>query len=135
MASSKRIRVVAALVQRDGRWLIAQRSWKGSFPGKWEFPGGKVQVGEDDQVALSRELSEELGVNSTIGSYVCEVDHDYADLSVKIVFYRCELPSVDGLVVKDHSDLRWVLPADIESYDCLEADIAVFQKIKESELI
>ncbi|OFW08605.1 MAG: hypothetical protein A3H27_09110, partial [Acidobacteria bacterium RIFCSPLOWO2_02_FULL_59_13] len=70
--------VVAALLFENNRVLVCQRPHQGDFPGKWEFPGGKIEPGEDPQAALRRELQEELGIVAEIGEEVWRVEHQYA---------------------------------------------------------
>jgi 8-oxo-dGTP diphosphatase len=116
------IRVVAAaLYDNDGRVLIAQRPPGRHMAGRWEFPGGKIDDGESEQAALSRELSEELGI--TVGSAhpLLTIRHDYVDRSVELVMwivedYVGEPRSLDG------QQLKWVPPARLLEEDVLEAD-------------
>ena len=118
----RRIRVVAALIESEGKILIAQRRGDDSFGGKWEFPGGKVEEGEGDREALRREIREELGVELRVGLLECESKHDYPELSVHILFYRSELISGKVESSKAHQSLAWVRKRELEQYDFLEAD-------------
>jgi mutator protein MutT len=119
---SDRIRVVAAVIVREGRILIARRPARGEFGGKWEFPGGKVKPGESDEAALRREILEELSAEIRVGERVLETDHDYVTKSVKLVFFRCELVGGPPSHSLDHDELAWVEPAKLHLYDFLEAD-------------
>jgi mutator protein MutT len=123
----KRIRVVAALIQKGGKFLVARRSGSDSFAGKWEFPGGKVREGEGDEEALRREIREELGVDLHVGPLECETEHDYPGLSGHLLFHRCEV--VSGVIGRstDHEELAWVAPGDMEKFDFLEADRPVLR--------
>jgi mutator protein MutT len=118
----KRIRVVAALIGKGGRWLIARRGGADAFAGKWEFPGGKIRDGESDRDALTREIREELGVEVRVGALVCETEHDYPELSVHLRFYDCDV--VSGVIGSsaDHELLAWAAAQDLEKFDFLEAD-------------
>jgi 8-oxo-dGTP diphosphatase len=87
----KQFRVVAALIRKDGKVLLTQR-WPGRHLGlTWEFPGGKVEEGEDDLEALERELREELGVTAKIGSCCFETRHGYGSREVHLLIFRCKL--------------------------------------------
>jgi mutator protein MutT len=123
----KRVRVVAALIEKDGRFLIAQRGGNDSFAGKWEFPGGKVREGERDEEALQREIREELGVEIGVGAFEAETEHAYPELSVHLLFYRCDVAS--GIIERsaDHEALAWVTPQEMERYDFLQADRPVLR--------
>src|SRR5215471_15993729 len=87
------IRVVAAIIERDGRVLICRRPAGKAFSGKWEFPGGKMRPSETPGQALERELREELGVAARIGSVIQTVRHRYAEMNaaVQVVFLRAAL--------------------------------------------
>src|SRR5215475_15858085 len=75
-------RVVAALILRDGKILVCQRTKHQTMPLKWEFPGGKIEEGEQPQDALRRELEEELGIDATIGDEVARIQHEYPNGTV-----------------------------------------------------
>src|SRR6266446_9047005 len=122
METKARIRVVAAVIERAGKILIGKRLEKGPRSGKWEFPGGKVREGEDDRDALRREVAEELGIEIDVGEKMEELDHDYPDLSVQVIFYRCRFAGNKKLFCRDHSSLAWVPPDKLLTYDFLEAD-------------
>ncbi len=88
---ARSLRVVGALIERDGYFLITRRPASGSWPGAWEFPGGKVEDGEDDSCALRRELIEELGIEVEVGDLFMEVlDHDEGPRRLDLRIYRCK---------------------------------------------
>ena len=105
----KTVRVVAALVVRDGLLFAARRSPERREGGLWELPGGKVEADESDQAALTRELREELGVEVEVGDFVAEATHAYAHGAVTLVGYRCRLVTGEPML-RDHDASRW-LPA------------------------
>jgi len=121
--SSHRIRVVAAVVLREGRLLLTRRPPGGPLGLQWEFPGGKVEEGESPAHALVREIHEELGVHARPLD-VIEVDsHDYPHgLGVEILFVRCELDSVDFRPGRGIHELRWWLPDEIDLEQVLAGD-------------
>src|SRR5437667_11891504 len=81
-------RVVAALIEEDGKLLVCQRTRHQTMPLKWEFPGGKIEEGEQPRDALRRELEEELAINASIGDEVARIRHDYKNGAV--VQFRCD---------------------------------------------
>ena len=117
----RKIRVVGAMIEQDGRYLITQRSPRGSLPLLWEFPGGRVEVGETDQAALARELGEEMGIGVEVGDRVIHVEHAYEAYDIDFCVYRCRLVSgaVQHTRIHDH---RWVRPDELDQYEFPPAD-------------
>src|SRR5207245_1289859 len=118
-----RIRVVAAMIERDGKYLITQRRPTASLPLLWEFPGGRVQEGESDQEALARELEEEMGIRVQAEEEAMHLRHDYPDYEIDFRVFRCTLLSSDSeikhLRVHDH---RWVTLEEMSQYRFPDAD-------------
>ena len=115
-------RVVAALIRKNGSLLICQRTRHQSMPLKWEFPGGKIEEGEQPRDAMRRELEEELGINAVVGDEVARFRHEYPNGSaVELRFYdvREYAGEIENRIFKD---VRWAQPEDLPSYDFLEAD-------------
>jgi 8-oxo-dGTP diphosphatase len=117
----RKIRVVGAMIEKDGRYLITQRSPTASLPLLWEFPGGRVEAGETDQAALARELREEMGIEVQVGDRAIHVEHAYEGYDIDFCVYRCRLVSgpIQDLRVHAH---RWVLPEEIDQYEFPPAD-------------
>jgi 8-oxo-dGTP diphosphatase len=117
----RKIRVVGAMIEKDGRYLITQRSPKATLPLLWEFPGGRVEPGATDQAALARELSEEMGIDVEVGVRVVHVEHAYDAYDVDFCVYRCRLVAgpIRNLRVHAH---RWVLPEEIDQFEFPPAD-------------
>ena len=82
----KFIEVVAAIIHRDGTYFATQRGY-GEFEGMWEFPGGKIEPGESPEVALKREIQEELGVDITIEKLLCTTEYDYPSFHLIMPHY------------------------------------------------
>jgi 8-oxo-dGTP diphosphatase len=124
----RKIRVVGAMIEKDGRYLITQRSPKGSLPLLWEFPGGRVEEGETDEQALARELEEELDVSVRVGERVVHVQHAYASYDIDFCVYRCEIRAgaVSNGRVHDH---RWVRPEELDQYEFPAADEKTVAKL------
>jgi 8-oxo-dGTP diphosphatase len=118
----RRVRVVAAVIRRDGRILVAQRPAEGPRAGKWEFPGGKVEEGESEPEALRREIAEELGCGIEVGPLALRHRHAYPDLEVELAFYDCALPAGAEPRCLGVAALEWAGPGTLASYDFLEAD-------------
>lgn len=127
---SKKIQVVAALIEHQGKILIAQRPSQDSFPHKWEFPGGKIRSGEEEVTALRRELQEELGVKVCVHSKVLEANHDYPSVTVALNFFHCSLLPNQQVQPKHHQALAWVWPGQVGKYDLLEANRSLLSKIE-----
>jgi 8-oxo-dGTP diphosphatase len=121
------VKVAAAIIEKDGRILIGKRK-AGRFEGRWEFPGGKVEPGETPESCLRRELREELGIEAGIGALVLSTEHVYSHMSIELITYRAEVLSGD-FYLRDHTEIRWVAPEELERYDFPEADRAVIEKL------
>ena len=121
--------VVAGLITRGGRILIAQRPEGKKRAGQWEFPGGKTEPGESPEAALVRELREELGADVVIEPLLEKVEHVYSDLRVEVRFYPCTLKA--GALVErlEHARLEWVLPEEMERFEFVEADRALLPRL------
>ncbi len=126
----RRIRVVAAVVRRAELLLVTRRPDRPGARGQWEFPGGKVEPGEDEPAALRRELVEELGCDAAVGPLLLRHAHVYPELEVELAFYRCTLePGVEPRPL-GVSEIAWASPGTLESYDFLEADRAVLAELE-----
>jgi len=116
--------VTAAVIEREGRILLAQRKAGDTLGGKWEFPGGKLEPGETPQVCLKRELMEEFGVETEIGAFVCSSKFEYKHLPVELLVYRARHLAGE-FKLNDHDRIEWVKPEDLLNYDLSSADIPV----------
>jgi len=128
-------RVVAAIIERNGKLLVCQRTRHQTMPLKWEFPGGKIEEGEQPRDALRRELEEELGIEARIGDEISRLQHKYpSGATVELRFflvreYRGELEN------RIFRDVQWSAPEDLGSYDFLEADASVVKDLAAGRLI
>ncbi len=127
-------RVVAALIVQDGKILVCQRTRHQTMPLKWEFPGGKIEEGEQPRSALQRELEEELRVNATIGDEVARIRHEYRrGSSVELRFFvvRKYAGELENRIFRD---MQWAQPAELLSYDFLEADLKLVSDLATGKL-
>jgi 8-oxo-dGTP diphosphatase len=124
----KTIRVVAALVERDGRYLITQRREGAVLPLLWDFPGGRVEPGETDQAALAREVAERLGANVEVGQLISCVNHPYERYAVDLFLYECRLLS-ERLYCRAVKNYAWVTSKEMESYSFTPVDEASMSKL------
>jgi 8-oxo-dGTP diphosphatase len=124
----RKIRVVGAMIERDGKYLITQRSPTATLPLLWEFPGGRVEPGETDEEALARELREEMEIQVAVGERVIHVEHAYESYDIDFCVYRCALltGTVKHLRVHDH---RWVRPDELDAYEFPAADEKTIAKL------
>ena len=124
----KTIRVVAALVERGGRYLITQRRETAVLPLLWDFPGGRVEEGETDEAALAREIMERLGVSVDVGQLISFVNHPYEKYAVDLYLYECKLQD-DRLRCQAVKDYAWVTSEDMEKYSFTPVDEASMTKL------
>jgi 8-oxo-dGTP diphosphatase len=114
--------VVAAILEVDGRILIGQRRPEQSHPGKWEFPGGKVEPGETPAQALARELEEELGICAAEGQEIARYEYCYPGKSAILLIF-CRVTRFAGVPEnRIFQDVRWEPAARLGAYDFLEGD-------------
>ena len=126
--------VVAGLLFHEGRLLICQRSPDGLFPNQWEFPGGKIEPGEDPKEALRRELQEELGIVAEIGEEVWRTEHQYpGHPPVRLLFFavRSYSGSVRNRVFQQ---VVWASLFALRPFDFLEADRPLIEKLASGEI-
>ena len=128
------IRVVAGIIERNGRVLICQRRVGGTFGGKWEFPGGKVRPSETPREALERELREELDVPSTIGELAATARHRYSEMTdaVQVLFLRAELHGAPRNVASEQ--MVWARRGELRRYDFLAADLGMIAALVRGEI-
>ncbi len=124
----KTIRVVAAIIEKEDKIMIAKRSY-GEFEGLWEFPGGKYEEGETGEQALKREIEEEFDTEINIKEYLCTVKHRYTSFNLVMDCYICELVT-DELHLHDHTAYRFIKPNE-RKIDWVPADKKVIKAYKQ----
>jgi 8-oxo-dGTP diphosphatase len=127
-APQRTIRVVAAVLEREGRYLITQRRATAVLPLMWEFPGGRVEPGETDQAALKRELVHRLGVDIDVGKLISFVSHPYEHYVVDLFLYECTLLT-ENLAPLAVNAFKWVASTEFDQYPFTPADEASMNKL------
>lgn len=124
------IDVVAGVIRRDDeRLLISQRHEDDTLGGYWEFPGGKVDPGEDLKAALERELMEELGLETEIGAEIHRIVHAYPDRDVRLYFFDVRIVSGEPQKL-EVADFRWVTLDELMDYRFPEADLPLLKQLR-----
>ena len=127
------IQVVAALLYRENRLLVCQRKENGSFPLKWEFPGGKVERGEGNLAALCRELREELGIEVQSATEIFRHKHLYPDRTeVDLTFFRVD-DYREPVANRVFQQILWVEVQRLKELDFLEGDLPLIEKLARQE--
>ena len=125
----KTIEVVAAIIHdAQGRIFATQRGY-GEWKDWWEFPGGKVEVGESPEEALKREIREELSTDICIDKFLCTVEYDYPTFHLTMRCYICSLLA-ESLHLNEHEDARWLTTDELDSMNWLPADVMVIERLK-----
>lgn len=110
--------------------MIARRAPHKKMPGKWEFPGGKIEEGETPEMALKRELEEEFGVQVEVGAFFNQNTHDYKDFKIELSAYFAKC--IQGnFNLTDHDLIKWVRREDLRKFDLTEADIPFVTRLLE----
>jgi 8-oxo-dGTP diphosphatase len=127
--------VVAALILKNGEVLVCQRTRHQSMPLKWEFPGGKIEDGEQPRDALRRELEEELGIDARIGEEVARIRHDYKNGgAVELRFYVVN-EYAGEMENRIFRDVRWAKRSELPKYDFLEADLELVKDLATGKIV
>lgn len=128
-------RVVAALIAKDGKLLVCQRTRHQTMPLKWEFPGGKIEEGEQPRYALRRELEEELGILATVGDEVKRIQHEYPNggvVELRFFVVRQYQGEIENRIFRD---IQWAEPKDLPKFDFLEADLTLVEDLVAGKLL
>lgn len=128
-----KIIVVAALIEKEGKYLIARRATGDeNVLGRWEFPGGKVELGEDEMSAIEREIREEFELEVKAIKYLTNSVCEYPNKIVDLRLYECKYVSGE-FKLHDHYEYRYVGKDEILNYELCPADVALAEYVKESK--
>jgi 8-oxo-dGTP diphosphatase len=127
--------VVAAVIETEGRILVCQRKRGSRHELKWEFPGGKVESGEEPRAALARELREELAIEARIGPEIVRYEHSYPGRDpILLIFYHVmEFTGTPVNVVFE--SIEWSALSKLPSYDFLDGDVDFVRRLARGEVI
>ncbi len=123
------VSVTAAILIHDHRILIARRPPDDRLAGLWEFPGGKLESGETPRACLRRELWEEFGIATRVGSFYDATEYHYAHLSIRLLVYMAAIES-GQLDPRFHDAVRWVTPAQMSRYRFAPADRPIVTRLQ-----
>ena len=127
-----RINVVAAIIINKNRILIGKRKDEDIGGGKWEFPGGKIEIGETNSEALERELYEELGISVKIGKELMNYEHVFKTTIYNITFM--EIIDYEGEICNNaHSEIKWVKFSNLPEFDFISGDDRFIQSLIKSK--
>ena len=124
----KKIEVAAGIVCQNNKILATQRGY-GEFKGGWEFPGGKLEPGENAIDALKRELQEELDMEVIVGELLETVEYDYPQFHITMHCYLCQLAK-EKFILKEHEAARWLDKRQLDEVDWLPADEEIIDKLR-----
>ncbi|MFA5693497.1 MAG: (deoxy)nucleoside triphosphate pyrophosphohydrolase [Acholeplasmataceae bacterium] len=126
----KIIEVVAAIIIKDKKVFTAQRKDEGELAKKWEFPGGKIEKNETQEMALKRELKEELNINISNIKYFMTVNHEYESFKLILHSYKCSIES-KNINLNEHLNSKWLSFNDLDKVDWAAADLPIVKKLKD----
>ena len=124
----KHIEVVAAIIRKGDKIFATQRGY-GDFKDWWEFPGGKMEVGETPEEALKREIREELSAEISVDEFLCTVEYDYPAFHLTMHCYLCSLIG-EALHLNEHEAARWLTKEQLDSVKWLPADMKVIEDVR-----
>lgn len=126
----REIEVVAGVIKNiNDEFFCAQRADIGELGLKWEFPGGKIELGETHKEALSRELSEELNIEAVIGEHIITVEHTYTTFHLTMHTYYIE-SYMGSIELKEHIDSKWLKSRDLKGLKWAEADLPIIKVLR-----
>ncbi|MCI5546342.1 MAG: 8-oxo-dGTP diphosphatase MutT [Clostridiales bacterium] len=127
------IPVVAALIVRDGRLLIARRPEGKHMAGRWEFPGGKLEKGESPEEAIEREIREELAAEIRAGRVYQAIAYSYPEKDVLLLFYAASVVSGEPRPVEE-AEIRWITLEELDEYTFAPVDAMLVERLKRDGL-
>jgi 8-oxo-dGTP diphosphatase len=126
------IKIVGALIEKDGFFLIAQRKY-GDTGETWEFPGGKIEANETEEQALKREIKEEIEIEIDIIKFIDTKRYDYPTRTIEMNLYLCKYLS-GRIKLNEHKNIDWIKPLDLDIYNLCPLDRLFIESINKSIL-
>ena len=120
------IDVVAAVIKKNNKYLIAQRNRNKHFAFYWEFPGGKVDINESFEKALKREILEELSINIIIHNKIASEKFSDSKINVQVHYFLCEKLD-EKINLSEHEDMKWVFKKDIQNFKLAPGDSKIIR--------
>ena len=128
----KTINVVAAIILDEEKRILATQRGYGEYEGWWEFPGGKIEPGEGPEVALRREIMEELGVEIVVENMLCTVEYDYPKFHLSMLCYMCRISNGE-IDLREHKSAQWLTKETLDDVEWLPADVEVIKLLNEQK--
>lgn len=126
----KEIKVVAAIIQKENKILATKRGY-GEFINMWEFPGGKIELGETKEQALVREIKEELNIGISVDKFALDIEYQYPNFYLFMSCFMCSIK--DGSIeLLEHNDGKWITKEELNTLNWLPADIDAVNYLKEN---
>lgn len=127
------VNVTCAIILKEDKILVTQRSERMNLPLKWEFPGGKLESGESDKECILREIQEELSIQVTIIGKLSNSIHDYGQTKINLIPFIANYASGE-IILSEHRDHKWLDKKDLLKLDWAEADLPVVHEFLSLEL-
>lgn len=126
----KEIKVVAAIIQKENKILATKRGY-GEFINMWEFPGGKIELGETKEQALVREIKEELNIEISVDKFALDIEYQYPNFYLFMSCFMCSIKE-GSIELLEHNDGKWITKEDLNTLNWLPADIDAVNYLKEN---
>jgi 8-oxo-dGTP diphosphatase len=123
------VKVTCAVIIRNNKVLVTQRGPGMKMPGRWEFPGGKVEQGEQETECLLREINEELNIIIRLTKKLMPYVHNYGDIQIELIPFIAEYVSGE-LTLREHAEYKWLSPDELQNPDWLEADVRLAEEVR-----
>lgn len=126
----KEIKVVAAIIQKENKFLATKRGY-GEFINMWEFPGGKIESGETKEQALVREIKEELNIEINVDKFAIDIEYQYPNFYLFMSCFMCSIKE-GSIELLEHNDGKWITKEELNTLNWLPADIDAVNYLKEN---